>query len=241
MRPGLRAHRVQRKTKWASGIFVTESGWICRGKGLKAGLRGIRIGTRRPDDINVDDIDGVNDSIALSLKKLKQLTASVFPTQARRWATIKFGQNLITEHSVMNQIYTGKSDALGARTTIGVTNTFEQLRVRDLLQRRGPQQHRILPTSVPDVAGRGPSGRAEVFERLGARDLPRGVHEPVRAHEAGESFAQLRRRAHGHQRVMFAAMFGARTHFVPDYWWKYVAHDFSPHEERVPRLRRPAR
>jgi hypothetical protein len=114
------------KTKDRSDLFVTVNGWIGRSKGLMAKLRGIRIGKRRPDDINADDFDSEDDSIAVSLKKLKKFTAGVIPTQARRHTTIKFGQNLIIKTGSMNQIYTGKSDALAERTVIGVTNTFEK-------------------------------------------------------------------------------------------------------------------
>jgi hypothetical protein len=114
------------RTKDRADLFTTTNGWICRSKGLQAKLRGIRIGTRRPDDINCDDFDSEDDSLAVSKKKLKKFTSAVIPTQARRHTTIKFGQNLILETGTMNQIYTGKSDALAERTVIGVTNTFEK-------------------------------------------------------------------------------------------------------------------
>lgn len=230
MRPGVRAHRVQRKTKWASGIFVTESGWICRGKGLRAGLRGIRIGTRRPDDINVDDIDGVNDSIAVSLKKLKQLTASVFPTQARRWATIKFGQNLITEHSVMNQIYTGKTDALGARTTIGVTNTFVNFEYETYFNDEGREQHRILSSSVTTWPGVDLAAAQKFLNDSGLATFRAEYMNQFEHLKQGRVLHNYDDARMVISKSMFAAKFGAPKpgeHFVPNYWWKYVAHDFS--------------
>lgn len=156
--PGM-AEPKQRKfgktnEKWSEELFVCGNGWICRAKGLNSRLRGLRIGRRRPDDINVDDIDGVNDSLALSLSKLKQLTSSVFPTQARSHATIKFGQNLITDHSVMNQIYTGKSDALAARTTIGATKTFTYFEYETYTEEEsGRLRYRILNSSIPSWQG----------------------------------------------------------------------------------------
>ncbi len=140
--------------KWSEELFVCDNGWICRAKGLNSRLRGLRIGRRRPDDINVDDIDGVNDSLALSLTKLKQLTSSVFPTQARNHATIKFGQNLVTDHSVMNQITTGKSDALAARTSIGPTKTFTYFEYETYTEpESGRLRYRILSSSIPSWKG----------------------------------------------------------------------------------------
>lgn len=142
------------RAKDRSDLFVTASGWICRAKGLDAKLRGIRIGNRRPDDICVDDVDDVNDSIAVSVKKLKRLLSSVIPTQARRWATKKIGQNLIVETGVINQIFTGSSDALAERTVIGVTNTFTQFDYESKLDPAdGRIRHTILPTSIPSWAG----------------------------------------------------------------------------------------
>jgi hypothetical protein len=230
MKPGVRNHRVKRKTQWSADLFATESGWICRAKGLNSKLRGIRIGTRRPDDINVDDIDGVNDSIALSLKKLKQLTSSVFPTQARRHTTIKFGQNLITEHSVMNQIIRGKSDALAARTTIGVSNTFERLDFETYVGDDGRTRHRILPSSVPTWKG---VNLADAQKFLNDSGLATFLAEYQNSFEHLKEGRVLRNYDDARMvisKTMFAAVFGAPAqggHFVPDYWWKYVAHDFS--------------
>ena len=234
MRPGERKHRVRRKTQWASDIFVTESGWICRGKGLNGRLRGIRVGTRRPDDIKVDDIDGVNDSIALSLKKLKQLTASVFPTQARRHATIHFGQNLITEHSVMNQIYTGKSDALGSRTTVGVTNTFGRFEegkdyapyVRD----DGRTGYRILPSSVTTWTGVDLKAAQKFLDDSGLAVFLSEYQNQFEHMKEGRVLHNYDDARMVITKSMFARVFGAPKpgeHFVPDYWWKYDAHDFS--------------
>ena len=142
------------KTKDRTDLFITQNGWICRGKGLNSKLRGLRMGNRRPDDIDIDDIDGVNDSLAVSLRKLKQLTSSVIPTQARRHTTIKFGQNLIAEQSVMNMIRSGKVDALASRTTIGVTNTFSYFNYESYTDEAdGRLKHRILPDSIPTWAG----------------------------------------------------------------------------------------
>lgn len=234
MRPGERKHRVKRKTQWASDIFVTESGWICRGKGLNGRLRGIRVGTRRPDDIKVDDIDGVNDSIALALKKLKQLTASVFPTQARRFATIHFGQNLITEHSVMNQIYTGKSDALAARTPIGVTNTFVRFEegkdYETYFADDGRTRHRILATAVTTWSGVDLKAAQKFLNDSGLAVFLSEYQNKFDHLKEGRVLRNYDDARMVITRSMFARVFGTPKegeHFVPDYWWKYVAHDFS--------------
>lgn len=225
MRPGVRQHRVQRKTKWATDLFVTEGGYICRAKGLNGKLRGIRIGTKRPDDINIDDIDGVNDSIAFSLKKLKQLTASVFPTQARRHTTIKFGQNLITEHSVMSQIFTGKADALGARTAIGVTNTFEQFEYETYVRDDGRTGYRILPSSVPTWKGVNLKDAQKFLNDSGLDTFLAEYQNQFEHLKEGRVLQNYDDARMVISKSMFARVFGPRE--VPDYWWKYVAHDYG--------------
>lgn len=147
-----------KKTKDRTDLFITVGGWIARAKGLNANLRGLRIGGLRPDHLVLDDIDGVNDSVDVSVKKARQISSSIIPTQARRWAMIQFGQNLILETGVMNQIYTGKVDILAERTTIGVSNTFEAFRegieYRTFMDETDNRvKHVILPAAKPTWSG----------------------------------------------------------------------------------------
>ena len=137
--------------KWTEELFVCANGWVCRAKGLTAKMRGIRYHNQRPDDIKIDDIDDVNDSITLSMRKLRLMTASIFGTQATL-TTIDFAQNLIGENSVLSQIYTGKADALGERTSIGIVKTFVKLDLEQWQDSDGRVRWRILPTSIPTWA-----------------------------------------------------------------------------------------
>ena len=134
-------------------MFICKNGYICRAKGLSAKMRGLRVGNQRPDDINLDDIDDVGDSLAVSLNKLRLITSSILPVQAREHVTITFGQNLIGEHSVLNQILTGKSDALAERKVIGPTPAFTTLDIDSHVDETGKLRHTILDTSVPSWIG----------------------------------------------------------------------------------------
>lgn len=144
------------KLKDGQEIFITQNGWICRAKGLNASLRGLRIGNKRPDDIKLDDVDGVNDSAPVSNKKIKQIAASIIPTRARRWTTFDFGQNLIGAHSVMSQTYNGKAGIFAARTVVGIANAFEKFEefeeYESYLEPDGRVRYRILPTAKPTWA-----------------------------------------------------------------------------------------
>jgi hypothetical protein len=134
-------------------MFICQNGWILKAKGLSAKMRGLRVGNQRPDDISLDDIDDVNDSLAVSLNKIRLITASILPILPRGEGTVDIGQNLIGEHSVVNQILTGKTDALAERVEIGPASAFTQLDIQSDVDETGKVRHVILPTSVPSWAG----------------------------------------------------------------------------------------
>lgn len=134
-------------------MFICKNGWILRSKGYTAKMRGLRVGNQRPTEICFDDIDDVNDSLAVSANKLRVITASILPVLAKDFLIIDFGQNLISEHSVVNQIYSGKSDAFADRTVIGVANAFEVLDLESKIDEVGKLRHKILDSSIPSWLG----------------------------------------------------------------------------------------
>jgi len=153
--PALSEPREQRKggaDTWNKDTFITKSGAIFRAKGLNSSMRGLRVGTLRPNQIILDDIDDIKDSVAVAQNKLAVIKASILPVVTDN-ATIDFPQNLITEHSVMNMIYTGNSDALSDRTVIGVTKAFTQLDVTSDFDETGRIKHIIEPSSVTSWRG----------------------------------------------------------------------------------------
>ncbi len=213
-------------------IFITESGWICRSKGMNSKLRGLRIGNRRPDDINLDDIDSVNDTPDVSYKKLRQLTASVIPTQARRYTTIKFGQNLITETGVINQIYTGKSDALAERTTVGVQNTFTHLEYETYLDETdGRVRHRILPESVPSWSGVDLPQAQKFLNDSGLETFLAEYQNEFEHLRTGRVFHEYDESRHLICWSDFQRLFGVRH--IPAHWQSKVAADIGYSNESL--------
>ena len=142
------------KTTDRKEMFVCKNGFIGRSKGLTAKMRGIRVGTQRITDLAFDDVDDTDDSIGVSLGKLRLITASILPVLARENATVGYFQNLISENSVVNQVYTGKTDAFARRTIIGPTSAFSTLDIDSSIDpKTGRLQHTILPTSIATWAG----------------------------------------------------------------------------------------
>jgi hypothetical protein len=219
-----------KRAKDRTDLWITKGGFICRAKGLNSGLRGLRIGSLRPDFIALDDVDGINDSIAVSMKKMKQISGSVVGTQARRWATILFGQNLITETGVMNMIHTGKTDVLTERVTIGVSNTFdifeEGVHYRTYIDPiDGRVRHRILPSAKPTWAG---VNIAQAQKFLNDSGLETFLAEYMNSFEhmkQGLVFHEFDEKRHVITWALFAAKFGVRH--IPGHWKCKGAADFG--------------
>lgn len=142
------------KGKDAEGIFITVGGSVFRAFGLESSGRGIGLAGRRPDDYNVDDVDNLSHSVAVSMGIIKKITRNFLMTQDLIGdipVTTKVLQNLIIEHGFVNQVYRHKTDALSERTVVGgLVNTFKHLDIDTSVEAEsGKIKHTILPTSVP--------------------------------------------------------------------------------------------
>lgn len=224
------------KTKDKADIFITVGGWICRGKGLDAKMRGLRIGKRRPDDLNIDDVDDTTDSIALSISKLKKLASKVLPVRARRHTTIKFGQNLILETGVMNQIYTGKSDALAERTTIGVSNTFvsfEEGRDYETYfdEAEGRYKHKILPSAQTTWLGVSLKDAQRFLNDSGLEIFIAEYQNQFEHQKTGLVFHEYNERRHIITWSDFQKLFGVR--YIPAHWQAKGASDIGYSKESI--------
>ncbi|HEY8560487.1 MAG TPA: hypothetical protein VIL74_08925 [Pyrinomonadaceae bacterium] len=236
MRIAEKATLENMRAKDRQDIFICENGWIARAKGLEAKLRGIRVGNRRPDDINIDDIDDVSDSIAVSRNKLNRLTANVIPTQARRWATKKVGQNLILETGVVNQIYTGKSDAFAERTTVGVTNTFIEFREgieykTYFDEEDGRIKHKILPGARTSWSGVDLQAAQRFLSESGLEVFLAEYQNQFEHLKTLRVFHEFNEKRHVIRWSDFKRVFG--TSFIPQKWQTKAAADIGYTKESI--------
>lgn len=140
------------KAKDTENVFITKGGSIFRALGIESAARGLILGGKRPDDFNIDDIDDITHGLMVSQKHLGKLTRSILLTRdiaSGLVVTTKILQNLVIPHGVVNQIYTGKSDAFSKRTTIGPVNTFKTLEIESAINQQGRMAHTISRESVP--------------------------------------------------------------------------------------------
>jgi hypothetical protein len=99
---------------WTADFLNTVYGYVFHFVGLDEGVAGANVEGVRPTLIIPDDIDDREDSPAISTTRLHVFTRSLLPTRQAGTLTF-FAQNLIAEHTVMNQIYSGQERVLTNR------------------------------------------------------------------------------------------------------------------------------
>lgn len=96
---------------WNQEFLITKGGWAIRPIGLDQAVRGLKSADLRPTMIVFDDIDDFDVSPAQVESNLKKIARSILPAGTTNTIHL-VAQNLITEHSAVNQIVTGKTDVL---------------------------------------------------------------------------------------------------------------------------------
>jgi len=103
---------------WRRNRLRTASGFTVDALGLDTAARGIKLEDMRPDFLIIDDVDGSEDSEAITAKKARTLTRKILPALTHD-AAILFIQNLVHDDSLMAQVLDGRADFLGGAVISG--------------------------------------------------------------------------------------------------------------------------
>lgn len=142
----------KQQAAWNREQLTTASGFTVQGFGVESSLRGVRIGSYRPDLIIVTDIDSDKDSSGYVDTLLEHLAGSVLGTASDDCAII-FEQNLIHRDSVLNRVLTHKTDVLSDRIEGGpvpalLNPTYERRHERWFIMSGIPTWPAGMPLSV---------------------------------------------------------------------------------------------
>lgn len=99
---------------WQANFIYTEAGYVFHFVSLDEGVAGANIDSVRPTLIIPDDVDDRDDSVVISANRMRVLTRAVLPTRQHN-TLVLWAQNLISRHSVLYHVYTGKEVVLTAR------------------------------------------------------------------------------------------------------------------------------
>lgn len=207
-------------------MFVCQNGYILRAKGLTSKMRGLRVGNQRPNDVSFDDIDDVIDSLAVSHSKLRTIGASILPVLARGETIVDFGQNLIIEHGVLNQILTGKSDLLTDRVVFGPMPAFTELNIETAVDpASGQVRHLISPDSVPSWDGLNVRQAQTFLHNSGLEIFKAEYQNDFSAQRSGYVIPEFSEERQVITWSMFESVFGERR--IPAHWKAFCGVDIG--------------
>lgn len=211
---------------WRANFIYTESGYVFHFVSLDEGIAGANIDSVRPTLIIPDDVDDRDDSVVISANRLRVLTRAVLPTRQHN-TLVLWAQNLISRHSVLYQIYTGKEVVLTARVNTKPVPAFIDLRT----------ERRVVDGIICDIIISGEptwpwydTKRAQ--EEINTIGLSAFLAECQ--HEVDQDIADLilpefSEQVHLITWEEFNAVYGLPTdnRDLPTHWRRYVGHDWG--------------
>ena len=106
------------KFGWGKDFLMTSKGWAIRPVGLDQAIRGGKTGDMRPTLIIVDDIDELDQSLAVIETNIRKLTRSILAMGDAN-TRVLVAQNPIHSISVVSRLLDGSIGALTRRTVFG--------------------------------------------------------------------------------------------------------------------------
>lgn len=88
---------------WRRSRLRTASGVVVDAAGLDTSIRGLLLEGSRPDVILLDDLDGKEDTLKTTEKKIRTLTSSIIPAGAPNRVVIGL-QNIINPHGIFTRL-----------------------------------------------------------------------------------------------------------------------------------------
>jgi hypothetical protein len=128
--PGLTQVRegVQGQSKgWTADFIYTSSKYVFHFISLDEGVAGANVDSIRPTLIILDDVDDRDESPVISENRMRVLTRAVLPTRQHNTLVV-WAQNLISRHSVLYHVYTGKQRVLTNRVNTKPIPAFLDLK-----------------------------------------------------------------------------------------------------------------
>lgn len=122
---------------WGKHFLMTNKGWAIRPVGLDQAIRGGKTGDLRPTLIIVDDIDELDQSLALIETNVRKLTRSILAMGDSN-TRVLVAQNPIHSVSVVSRLLDGSIGALTRRTVFGPVSALRNFAYETRQEDGGP-------------------------------------------------------------------------------------------------------
>lgn len=218
-KPEIGAHGNQRG--WRQDYLATQSGWGILPVGLDQGIRGGRKDDTRFSLIVLDDIDDHDDSPAAVEKKLDTISRTILPAGDAD-TIVLFAQNLIHEDSVLNQIYTRRSDVLADRKVFGPYKSFDDVELEADEVNAGKW---LIRQATPTWEHFDMRAARLFLSRSGRKGFMAEYQHDFNDDKTEYVLKNWRDAVHVITRSQFAMKYGTRT--VPSYWAKRGFNDWA--------------
>lgn len=211
---------------WTADFIYTKSGAVFHFISLDEGVAGANIDSVRPTLIIPDDVDDREDSPLISENRLRVLTRAVLLTKQKN--TLFFwAQNLISRHSVLYHIYTGKVHVLTSRKPTKPIPAFLNFKT---------EQRTVNGIICDIIIGGEPTwayyDREVAQETINAAGLPSFLVEcqhDVESDKSEQIIPEFDEAVHIITWEEFNAVYGLApdNRDVPGHWRRYVGHDWG--------------
>lgn len=211
---------------WRANFIYTEAGYVFHFVSLDEGIAGANIDSVRPTLIIPDDVDERDSSVVISANRMRVLTRAVLPTRQHN-TLVLWAQNLISRHSVLYQIYTGKAVVLTARVATKPIPAFLNLRT----------ERKIVDGIICDVIVSGEptwpwydiKRAQEEINTIGLSSFLAECQHEVDQDQADLILPEFNEQVHLITWEEFNAVYGldSDNRDVPAHWRRYVGHDWG--------------
>lgn len=213
---------------WSQDILITTGGWAIRPLGLDEGVRGGKVGDRRPTLIILDDVDEHSDSPLVVENKLATISRSIIPAGGKD--TIILGaQNLIHRNSVFNQIVTRKSSVLSRRRVSGPFVAFKDLRIETRSTDDGPRE--VIIKGAPTWSDMDLDACQKFLDDSGRKAFLAEYQHDFSAIEESRVISEYDESLHVITWSQFKEVFGAR--YIPQHWERACGLDIGYTEGHI--------
>lgn len=217
---------------WQANFIYTAAGYVFHFVSLDEGIAGANIDSVRPTLIIPDDVDDRDDSAVISENRLRVLTRAVLPTRQHN-TLVLWAQNLISRHSVLYHIYTGKERVLTARVNTEPIPAFvglvtEQQTIDGII-------HDVIIAGTPTWPWYDTKRAQEEIDTIGLSAFLAECQHEVDQDRADAIIPEYNDEVHVITWEEFNAVYNLPpdNRDVPLHWRRYVGHDWGSSGEEA--------
>lgn len=203
------------KGEYSQSQIVCEH-WAVAARGISQNVRGKRVNGLRYTLIVADEIDNLDDSLPVVLKKERRLARSVVPAGAKNMVFV-FAQNLIHENAIATRIVEKKTDVLRDNTIIGggAVKAFKEIEFKKHVNEQTGEEWHTIEHCVSTWEYFDIEDAKRFLGRAGL-DAFKAEYQHEFTSKKGRMIPEMDKKRHVITWSQFEKVFGVR--YIPEHW-----------------------